>query len=424
MKDLMPWLWWFLSLFSPSCLVWSQLTLGAIETDPLESLRRARDEIVLTLLAQEHAAQLAVAADRLGARGLRALFGFPPDPDTEARRLFEYTQARLNKTWEGLPQLARTLPPAAPHGPAPPGALQALAEGTIAALKEPLTPRTQASAPAPGARPGQAIVARLDGSQQLLAESHQAVSRLLIRSVVWTGALCAALALGLTAAGASTFASPPRSAPDRPLTKLSLRRRLLSPRAAAGPRQTGTLFKRLHEGLVPTPVASDIAEWLSQTPDVPGSLRGHDPEPGGLHTHTIAVIEAMKQLTVSRPPREQALAATVAATHDLGKLLAYREDPYGTWSGHPAVPHDSLGAQLLALAPGLWQSFSRAEIEDLLLVVSLEHAASRDPTLIPTNARPRVRELLEWLHAADAAAVGPIPTAPAPNGEPYARVAP
>src|SRR2546430_13403588 len=56
--------------------------------------------------------------------------------------------------------------------------------------------------------------------------------------------------------------------------------------------------------------------------------------------------------------RSRALAATLAASHDLGKLLSYREDAYGTWTAHSAVPHDTLGAQVLALGRDLRRAFA------------------------------------------------------------------
>ena len=98
--------------------------------------------------------------------------------------------------------------------------------------------------------------------------------------------------------------------------------------------------------------------------------------------------------------RERALAATLAASHDLGKLLSYREDASGTWTAHSAVPHDSLGAQILALCPSLHVAFAESEVEDLLLALHTEHA----PDLVPSNCRSRVQQLRRWLKEADAAA--------------------
>src|SRR5207247_5140556 len=86
------------------------------------------------------------------------------------------------------------------------------------------------------------------------------------------------------------------------------------------------------------------------------------------------VMTDIRRLPPAPPARERGLAATLAASHDLGKLLSYREDAYGTWTAHSAVPHDSLGAQALALCPSLRLAFAPSEIEDLLLALHTEHA--------------------------------------------------
>ena len=147
-------------------------------------------------------------------------------------------------------------------------------------------------------------------------------------------------------------------------------------------------------------MAADIAAWFARAPHIPGSLKGHDRRTGGLVEHTLDVVKEINRLTRGAPRRERALAATLAASHDLGKLLSYREDAYGTWTAHSAVPHDSLGAQILALCPGLRRAFGAAEVEDLLLALHTEHA----PDLVPTNCRPRVQQLRGWLKEADATA--------------------
>src|SRR5207247_10947116 len=111
-----------------------------------------------------------------------------------------------------------------------------------------------------------------------------------------------------------------------------------------------------------------------QAPHSPGSLKGHERRAGGLVAHTLAVTKEINRLTSGAPARERALAATLAASHDLGKLVSYREDAYGAWTAHSAVPHDSLGAQVLALCPSLRVALAASDVEDLLLALHTEHA--------------------------------------------------
>jgi hypothetical protein len=179
-------------------------------------------------------------------------------------------------------------------------------------------------------------------------------------------------------------------------------------------------------------VARELAAWFETAPDTPGSLRGHDREPGGLKRHTLDVVRAMA-LAVdaagvpldggrSRPatPSERQAALTLAAAHDLGKVIVYQRDEGYDWTANAAVPHDSLGAQLLAELPALLAAFSPAELEALLVAAAVAHS----PALLPLNASPLARALAGWLKRADAEAAalaadgGPADAAAADlNGE-------
>jgi len=160
---------------------------------------------------------------------------------------------------------------------------------------------------------------------------------------------------------------------------------------------------------VATSLAAEIAARFAEAPDWPGSLRGHDREPGGLRRHTLRVIERMKEETASWPDDARPAAAVVAAAHDLGKLIAYRRITPDRWVGAAATPHDTLSAILLAQGRA-WGTFASADIRAAILqCLHAEHA----PEGLPVNAAPRARELLAALKRADAAAAREA--APAPD---------
>jgi hypothetical protein len=145
-------------------------------------------------------------------------------------------------------------------------------------------------------------------------------------------------------------------------------------------------------------------------PDWPGSLRGHDREPGGLRRHTRRVLEAMCEKTAGWPAEPRAAAAVVAAAHDLGKLVAYRRVGPDRWVGTAATPHDALSAMLLAQFPA-WRAFASAATRAAVLqCLHADHA----PEGLPANAPPLAREILAALKRADAAAARNAP--PVPGG--------
>ena len=99
---------------------------------------------------------------------------------------------------------------------------------------------------------------------------------------------------------------------------------------------------------------------FAAAPDWPGSLRGHDREPGGLGRHTERVLARMAQASAAWPPEGRMAAAVVAAAHDLGKLVAYRRVGPDRWVGSGATPHDCLSAMILTRCPS-WPAFASPE---------------------------------------------------------------
>src|SRR5262249_59004579 len=131
---------------------------------------------------------------------------------------------------------------------------------------------------------------------------------------------------------------PPAASPlDRPAPDGTGGRRWRRGRAPTDPIETALVSVG-----APTALASDIAGRFALAPDWPGSLRGHDREPGGLRRHTLRVIETMRDKTAAWPDDCRAAATVVAAAHDLGKLVAYRRVAPDRWIGVAVTPHDPL----------------------------------------------------------------------------------
>jgi hypothetical protein len=168
---------------------------------------------------------------------------------------------------------------------------------------------------------------------------------------------------------------------------------------------------------VPITLAGEIAGHLAAAPDWPGSLRGHDREPGGLRRHTERVLARISQASAHWSPEAKMAAAAVAAAHDLGKLVAYRRVGSDRWVGSGTTPHDCLSAMILARCPS-WPTFaSPATRAAVLQALASQHA----PEGLPDNAVPLSRQLLVALAEADAAAARdgtpqPIETKGVPHG--------
>src|SRR5207247_5927760 len=101
---------------------------------------------------------------------------------------------------------------------------------------------------------------------------------------------------------------------------------------------TDSIGQALVSAGVPVALATEIAAHFTAAPDWPGSLRGHDREPGGLRRHTARVLARMIPAPATWPPEAKTAAAVVAAAHDLGKLVAYRRGGAEAWVGAGAAP--------------------------------------------------------------------------------------
>ena len=399
---------WF-GLGSTACGFWAALNTAALETDPDIVLHTAEQSLAEQLEVTAAAAETAIWIDRLGASGMRAFTGFPPAPSLQSVTILSRAQADVEKSWRRAASHAAMLPRrtiSARDTTVAASGLRRLVQDAVGSLatstREAFTP---AQAPKPAREeevsPAATVVTHLAAAHAAAAAAHVEVRHLLFRATIWSLVPLSGAAVALTIVSSTIVALRQLALPVPPPTSLPLTPRRHEASAALLPSRTDpALASILTTHLVPEPVAADIAAWFARAPHIPGSLKGHDRRTGGLVEHTLDVVKEINRLTRGAPRRERALAATLAASHDLGKLLSYREDAYGTWTAHSAVPHDSLGAQILALCPGLRRAFAAAEVGDLLLALHTEHA----PDLVPTNCRPRVQQLRGWLKEADATA--------------------
>lgn len=400
---------WF-GLSSTACGFWAALNTAALETDPDSVLRTAEQSIAEQMDAVAAAAEAAILVDRLGARGLRLVTGFPPAPHPQVVAILGRAQADVAAAWRQAASRTATLPrrKLVRDTTVAPSNLSRLVQEAVRSLaasaRESFAPGEASQLARPEELPpATAVIAYLVAAQAAAVTAHIEVRHLLLRTTIWSLVTLSGAAVAMTLVGSTIVALHRLLPPVPPPTSVPLTPRLRGPSAALSPSDAGSaLLGVLTSYLVPEPVARDIATWFSRAPHIPGSLKGHDRRPGGLVEHTLDVVKQTNRLTEDAPARERALAATLAASHDLGKLLSYREDAHGTWTAHSAVPHDSLGAQVLALCPGLRLAFAASEVEDLLLALHTEHA----PDLVPSNCRPRVQQLRRWLKDADATAAG------------------
>jgi hypothetical protein len=251
-----------------------------------------------------------------------------------------------------------------------------------------------------------------------LEEIPRAVARARLRLVLLVlgvGGLrwLEALAVGLVVRASLSRMAPHHQPPSpRPLGRLEMgaegTRRWRRRRDSADPIEAALIGSG-----VPAAFASEIAGRFAEAPDWPGSLRGHDREPGGLRRHTLGVIEQMKEATASWSADPRSAAAVVAAAHDLGKLVAYRRVGPDRWIGMATTPHDTLSAILLAQCPA-WPAFASAETRAAIL--QCLHAGHA-PEGLPANAAPLARELFAALKRADGAAARETALAPDARAE-------
>jgi hypothetical protein len=382
----------------PGCLVGSALSVAALLGDPIGAPDQLADRARAELTELETLGHVAIALDSAPAI-LRPLLGVRPAGDA-VREILGDGAASVSRVLASITPMREALLAARPPGrPAPGRFAEAVAARIVDALRGP-----DPSVPAEAAT----AVARLEEIPRAVARARLRLILLVLRGggFRWLEGLTAGLAVR---AGLSSVAAPLRSPAPRPLDRLEPdgtgSRRWRRGRVPADPIETALVS----EG-VPTALASDIAGLFAMAPDWPGSLRGHDREPGGLRRHTCRVLEAMREETAGWPTEPRAAAALVAAAHDLGKLVAYRRVGPNRWIGVAATPHDALSAILLARCPA-WPAFASAATRAAVLqCLHADHA----PEGLPANAPPLARELLAALKRADAAAARDAP--PGPDG--------
>ncbi len=100
---------WF-GLSSTACGFWAALNTAALEADPDNVLHTAEQSLAEQINVTAPAAETAVWIDRFGARGLRALTGFPPAPSPQAVAILGRAQADVAEGWRRAASLAATLP--------------------------------------------------------------------------------------------------------------------------------------------------------------------------------------------------------------------------------------------------------------------------------------------------------------------------
>jgi hypothetical protein len=373
---------------SSGCVVGSVLSAAALLADPDGAPQRLAVKAREQLVELETLGRVAVALDT-GPAPLRWLLGLRPARDV-ARHILGDGAAGVERELAAvapwLPALRAARRPATP-GPA--SLTDAVATRVVEAIRGP--DRTV---------PSDATTALVH-----LERIPDAVARARLRLVVFVLGLgglrwLECLGLGFVA---RTWIRRRIPAPSPPHTR------------SLAPPEVATRNRRAHRRVRPPAdpigealaaagvlesLATEIAGHLARAPDWPGSLRGHDAEPGGLRQHTLRVLTRMAGASASWPPDMRSAAAVVAAAHDLGKLVAYQQVGPGRWVGTATTPHDCLSAILLTRCPS-WPAFGSGEMRAAILqAVASQHA----PEGLPANAPSLARQLLATLAEADAAA--------------------
>ncbi len=392
--------WW-----APGCLVGSALSVAALLADPIGAPERlaARARVELTEL--ETLARVALALDS-GLVILRPLLGVRPAGEA-AHEILGDGAAGVSRALAAVMPLREPLLAARRLTRLAPGTFT----DTVAAWVVDVVRGPDPTIP----NEATVAVARLEDIPRAVARARLRLVLLVlgVGGLRWLEGLAAGLAIRAVLGRVAPPRGPAAPRPlDRPDREGSGTRGWRRARAPADPIEAALVGAG-----VPTSLASEIAERFAEAPDWPGSLRGHDRDPGGLRRHTLRVIERMKEETASWPDDARPAAVVVAAAHDLGKLVAYRRVAPDRWVGVAATPHDTLSAILLAQCPA-WGAFASADIRAAALqCLHADHA----PEGLSANAPPLARELLAALKRADAAAAREATPAPdAATGTPDA----
>ncbi len=372
---------------SPGCLVGSALTVASLLADPDGASERLAETARAQLVELETLGRMAVSLDT-GPAPLHWLLGLRPAREV-AREILGDGAAHIDRDVTAVAPLLPAL--RAARRPGPPIATSftdAVATRVVEAIRGP-----DRTAPPEAAR----TLAQLERLQGAVARARLR----LVLLILGLGSLRWLECLGVGLAVRAWIRHRTPSA--RPLTA----RPLAPPRADCQSRRwrhlpapTDPIGRALVGAGVPIGLAGEIAGHFAAAPDWPGSLRGHDQEPGGLGRHTERVLARMAQASAAWPPEGRMAAAMVAAAHDLGKLVAYRRVGPDRWVGSGTTPHDCLSAMILTRCPS-WPTFASPETRAAILqAVAYQHA----PEGLPDNAAPLSRQLLVALAAADAGA--------------------
>ena len=372
---------------SPGCLVGSALTVASLLADPDGAPERLAETARAQLVELETLGRVAVGLDT-GPAPLRWLLGLRPAREV-AREILGDGAAHIDREVTAVATLLPAL--RAARRPGPPIATSftdAVATRVVEAVRGP-----DRTAPPEAAR----ALARLERLPDAVARARLRLVLLVLGlgSLRWLECLGAGLAVGAWLRHRTPSARPTAARPLAPPRADGQSRGWRQP-----PAPTDPIGRALVGAGVPVGLAGEIAAHLAAAPDWPGSLRGHDREPGGLGRHTERVLARMAQASAAWPPEGRMAAAVVAAAHDLGKLVAYRRVGPDRWVGSGATPHDCLSAMILTRCPS-WPAFASPETRaGILQAVACQHA----PEGLPDNAAPLSRQLLVALAAADAGA--------------------
>jgi hypothetical protein len=372
---------------SPGCLVGSALTVASLLADPDGAPERLADTARARLAALETLGRVAVALDA-GPAPLRWLLGLRPASEV-ARDVLGDGAAHIDRE---MAEVATFIPALrASARPGPPVATSftdAVATRVVEAVRGP-----DRTAPPEAAR----ALARIERLPDAVARARLRLVLLVLGlgSLRWIECLGTGLAVRAWLRHRTPSARPAAARPLAPSLAEGQSGRWRDPAAPTDP-----IGRALVGAGVPVGLAGEIAGHLAAAPDWPGSLRGHDREPGGLGRHTERVLARMAQASAAWPPEGRMAAAVVAAAHDLGKLVAYHRVGPDRWVGSGTTPHDCLSAMILTRCPS-WPTFASPERRAAIFqALACQHA----PEGLPDNAAPLSRQLLVALAEADAAA--------------------
>jgi hypothetical protein len=372
---------------SPGCLVGPALTVVALLADPDGGPGRLGETTRAQLVALETLGRVAVRLDA-GPAPLRWLLGVRPAREVAGEILGDGV-AQIDREMAAVATMLPVL--RAAQRPRPPVATsftEVVATRVVEAIRG--LDRTA---------PPEAVLAleRLERLPDAVARARLRLVLLVLGlgSLRWFECLGAGLAVRAWVRHRNPSMRPPVARPLAPTEAGGAPRGWRCSRPPSDP-----IGCALVSAGVPVALAGEIAGHLMAAPDWPGSLRGHDREPGGLRRHTERVMARMAQLSPGWSREDRMAAAVVAAAHDLGKLVAYRRVGPDRWVGSGTTPHDCLSAMILARCPS-WLTFTSPETRAaILLAVACQHA----PEGLPDNAAPLSRQLLVALAEADAAA--------------------